>query len=62
MTSALAILALLSLVAALVLGLGQLRHRAVRKQRNLFGEWPIRRVQPEAVDPVLRPGPIRPDA
>ena len=60
MTSALAIFALVSLVAALVLGLGQLRHRAVRKQRNLFGEWPIRRVQPETVDPVLRPGPFGP--
>jgi predicted O-methyltransferase YrrM len=60
MTSALAILALLSLVAALVLGLGQLRHRAVRKQRNLFGEWPIRRALPEAIDPVLRPGPFGP--
>jgi predicted O-methyltransferase YrrM len=60
MTSALAILAVLSLVAALALGLAQLRHRAVRKQRNLFGEWPIRRVSPEAVDPVLRAGPIGP--
>ncbi|HKP16764.1 MAG TPA: class I SAM-dependent methyltransferase [Gemmatimonadaceae bacterium] len=53
-------IALVSLAAALVLGLGQLRHRAVRKQRNLFGEWPIRRVQPEMVDPVLRPGPFGP--
>jgi predicted O-methyltransferase YrrM len=58
--SALALIALISFVAALVLGLGQLRHRAVRKQRNLFGEWPIPRVQPETIDPVLRPGPFGP--
>ena len=60
MNSTLAVLALISLVAALVLGLGQLRHRAVRKQRNLFGEWPIRRVPPETIDPVLRPGQFGP--
>ena len=60
MNSALAIIALVALVAALVLGLGQLRHRAVRKQRNLFGEWPIRRVPPEVIDPVLQPGPFGP--
>ena len=60
MTSALVVIAVVSLVAALVLGLAQLRHRAVRKQRNLFGEWPIRRVSPETVDPVLRPGPFGP--
>jgi len=58
--TALVILAVLSLVAALVLGHGQLRQRAVRKQRNLFGEWPIRRVLPETVDPVLRPGSFGP--
>jgi predicted O-methyltransferase YrrM len=56
----LALIALLSFVAALVLAIGQLRHRAVRKQRNLFGEWPIPRVPPEAVDPVLRPGAFGP--
>src|SRR5215204_2192655 len=60
MTGWLAVLAALSLIAALVLAMGHLRHRAVRKQRNLFGEWPIRRVPPEAVDPVLRPGPFGP--
>jgi predicted O-methyltransferase YrrM len=60
MNGALVIVALLSLVAALVLGIKQLRHRAVRKQRNLFGEWPIRRVRPEEVDAVLRPGPFGP--
>ena len=60
MMASLAILAALSFVAALVLAVGHLRHRAVRKQRNLFGEWPIRHVPPEEVDPVLRPGPFGP--
>jgi predicted O-methyltransferase YrrM len=60
MIAVLAVIASFALVAALVLGLGQLRQRAVRKQRNLFGEWPIRRVSPETVDPVLRPGPFGP--
>ena len=60
MTGILAVVTLLLLVAALMLGLAQLRHRALRKQRNLFGEWPIRRVAPESVDPVLRPGPFGP--
>ena len=60
MMAPLALLAALSFVAALVLAVGQLRHRAVRKQRNLFSEWPIRRAPPEAVDPVLRPGPFGP--
>ena len=60
MMTSLAILAALSFIAAVVLAVGHLRHRAVRKQRNLFGEWPIPRVPPEAVDPVLRPGPFGP--
>jgi predicted O-methyltransferase YrrM len=60
MISALVVLLVLSFAAALVLGLAQLRQRAVRKQRNLFGEWPIRRVLPEAIDPALRPGPFGP--
>jgi predicted O-methyltransferase YrrM len=60
MMTTLALLAVLSFAAASVLAIGHLRHRAVRKQRNLFGEWPIRRVPPEAVDPVLRPGPFGP--
>jgi predicted O-methyltransferase YrrM len=58
--AALALIALLSFLAALVLAIGHLRHRAARKQRNLFGEWPIKRVRPEAVDPVLRPGAFGP--
>ena len=60
MIATLALIALLSFLAALVLAIGHLRHRAARKQRNLFGEWPIRRVLPEEVDPVLRPGAFGP--
>jgi predicted O-methyltransferase YrrM len=60
MISTLVVLLVLSFAAALVLGLAQLRQRAVRKQRNVFGEWPIRRVLPEAIDPALRPGPFGP--
>jgi len=60
MMTTLALLAALSLIAALVLAVGHLRNRAARKQRNLFGEWPIPRVPPEAVDSVLRPGPFGP--
>ena len=60
MIATLALIALLSFLAALVLAIGHLRHRAVRKQRNLFSEWPIRRVLPETVDPVLRPGAFGP--
>ena len=60
MTALLSITTLLFLVAAIVLGVQQLRLRAVRKQRGLFAEWPIRRVPPEAVDPVLKPGPLGP--
>jgi predicted O-methyltransferase YrrM len=60
MISTLAVLALFSFVVALALALKQLRHRAVRKERNLFSEWPIRRVPPETVDPILTPGPFGP--
>jgi len=56
----LAVFALLSFAAALVLLAEQLRKRAMRLQRNVFGEWPIPRVLPEVVDPVLRPGPLGP--
>ena len=58
MISTLAVLALFSFVVALALALEQLRHRAVRKERNLFGEWPIRRVPPQAIDALLTPGPF----
>jgi len=56
----LTVFALLSFAAALVLLVEQLRKRAMRLQRNVFGEWPIPRVLPEVVDPVLRPGPLGP--
>jgi predicted O-methyltransferase YrrM len=56
----LVLITVLSLAAVVVLGARLLRTRAVRKQRNVFGEWPIRRVAPEEVDPVFRPGPYGP--
>jgi len=59
-TALLVMTTLLLLAATVVLGVQQLRLRAVRKQRGVFGEWPIRRVPPEAVDPVLKPGPLGP--
>jgi hypothetical protein len=37
-----------------------LRERALRKQRNLVGEWPIPKVSPERIDPVFEPGPFGP--
>jgi predicted O-methyltransferase YrrM len=60
MIATLALLAALSLAAAVVLAAAHLRQRAVRKQRNLFGEWPVPRVSPEELDPVLRPGRFGP--
>lgn len=60
MTVLFALLALLWFAVALALCVPLLRQRTVRKQRNLFSEWPIRRVAPENVDPVFRPGPFGP--
>jgi predicted O-methyltransferase YrrM len=60
MITILALLATLFFVATLVLTVVHLRDRGVRKQRGLFGEWPIARVPPEALDPVLRPGQFGP--
>lgn len=60
MITILALLATLLFVAALVLTVVHLRDRAVRKQRGLFREWPIPRVPPEELDPVLRPGQFGP--
>lgn len=37
-----------------------LRERALRKQRNYLGKWPLPTVMPEAVDPVFAPGPFGP--
>ena len=60
MTVLLAVLAAFWFVVAIALAIPLLRQRSVRKQRNLFGEWPIRRVKPEEVDPVFQPGPFGP--
>ena len=60
MTVLLAVLAAFWFVVAVMLAIPVLRQRNVRKQRNLFGEWPVRRVKPEAVDPVFRPGAFGP--
>jgi predicted O-methyltransferase YrrM len=60
MTVVLGALALLFLAVSLALAIALLRQRAQRKQRGLFGEWPIRRVSPETIDPALRPGPLGP--
>jgi predicted O-methyltransferase YrrM len=60
MIATLALLATLFFVAAVALAVVHLRHRAVRKQRGLFAEWPIPRVPPEELEPVLRPGPYGP--
>jgi predicted O-methyltransferase YrrM len=60
MTTFLAVLVVVLLAATGVLGMQALRQRAARKQRGLFGEWPIRRVSPAEIDPALRPGPFGP--
>jgi predicted O-methyltransferase YrrM len=60
MTVLLAALAAIWFVVAVALAIPLLRQRSVRKQRNLFGEWPIPRAAPEAVDPVFQPGPFGP--
>jgi predicted O-methyltransferase YrrM len=56
----LALVALVASAVALRLALLLLRQRAVRKQRNLLGEWPIPRVSPEEIDAAFRPGPLGP--
>lgn len=60
MTVLLTVVAAFWFVVAIALAISLLRQRSARKQRNLFGEWPIARVKPEAVDPVFRPGPFGP--
>jgi predicted O-methyltransferase YrrM len=60
MTVLLAVLAAFWFVVAIALAVSLLRQRSVRKQRNLFGEWPVRRVKPEVVDPVFQPGAFGP--
>jgi len=56
----LAFLAVFWFAVAIALAVPLLRQRSVRKQRNLFSEWPIARVKPELVDPVFLPGPFGP--
>lgn len=60
MTVLLAVLAALWFIVAIALAVPLVRQRGARKQRNLFGEWPVARAKPEAVDPVFRPGPFGP--
>ena len=54
LTNAVCVLAIVILTAHL------LRERAMRKQRNLVGKWPIRPVLPEVVDPIFAPGEMGP--
>jgi hypothetical protein len=51
---------LLALSAVVVLAVLFLRERARRKQRNMFGAWPIAAVSPERIDPAFLPGPFGP--
>jgi predicted O-methyltransferase YrrM len=60
MTVFLGVLVVVLLAATGVLGMQALRQRAARKQRGLFGEWPIRRVSPAEIDAALRAGPFGP--
>jgi len=60
MTVILAVLAAFWFVVAIALAIPLLRQRSVRKQRNLFGEWPVARAKPETVDPIFQPGPFGP--
>jgi predicted O-methyltransferase YrrM len=60
MIPTLALLTLLFLALSIVLAARLLRQRAARKQRNLFGEWPIAPAAAETVDPVFRPGALGP--
>ncbi len=48
------------LAGAAVLTWHLLRERALRKDRNLVGKWPIQPVLPEIIDPVFRPGEFGP--
>ena len=54
--------ALCALLLAAVVGMGiyVIRTRNARKQRGLFGPWPIRRVALDQFDPVFKCGPLGP--
>lgn len=54
------VLYLVLAVAIIPLGLRVLRDRAQRKQRNLFGPWPIPVVSLAEVDAMFRPGEFGP--
>jgi len=47
-------------LAIVVLTAHLLRERAMRKQRNLVGKWPIQPVLPEVVDPIFAPAAMGP--
>jgi hypothetical protein len=47
-------------IAIIILAAHLLRERAMRKQRNLVGKWPIQPVLPEVVDPIFAPGEMGP--
>ena len=56
---------LIGLVAFLAIALGvtsyyALSYKARRKQRGVFGSWPIRTVSLEELDPVFKPGAFGP--
>jgi predicted O-methyltransferase YrrM len=53
------------LVALLFIAVGVLLHlylreRAIRRQHAMFGDWPIRTVPLEQIDPIFRAGPFGP--
>ena len=62
MTTALllVVLVVVLLTGASALGVALLRQRGVRKQRNLFSEWPIPRTSPERIDARFAPGSFGP--
>jgi predicted O-methyltransferase YrrM len=47
-------------ITIVVLAVHLLRERAMRKQRNLVGKWPIQPVLPEVVDAIFTPGGMGP--
>jgi predicted O-methyltransferase YrrM len=59
-TTVLGVLVLVLFLGVCALGIAVLRQRGVRKQRNLFSEWPIPRVSPDRVDARFAPGPFGP--
>ena len=60
MTGLLIALHLLLLAAVLVLAWHVARLRGQRKQRGLFGPWPIRKIRIEELDPIFRTDELGP--